>query len=80
MLCAQVGVALGAFLASSDSENADVECYSSVDGSELVDVAGCMFLTSFTPEVAANSFSLYRHVSSTVSCPRGILLVQRHPR
>lgn len=42
--CAQIDVALGAFLASSDSENADVECYSSVDGSEVVDVAGCTFL------------------------------------
>ncbi|KAI9574870.1 hypothetical protein HD554DRAFT_116363 [Boletus coccyginus] len=37
-------LALGAFLASSDSENADVECFSSVDGSQVVDVAGCTFL------------------------------------
>ncbi|KAH0839742.1 hypothetical protein J3R83DRAFT_682 [Lanmaoa asiatica] len=44
--CAQVDVALGAFLASSDSENADVECFSSVDSSQLVDVAGCTFPAS----------------------------------
>jgi len=44
LLGAQVAVALGAFLASSDSENADVECFSSVDGSQVVDVAGCTFL------------------------------------
>lgn len=45
VLFAHVDVALGAFLASSDSENADVECFSSVDGAEVVDVAGCTFLT-----------------------------------
>ncbi|KAL4075851.1 hypothetical protein J3A83DRAFT_4223312 [Scleroderma citrinum] len=33
-------LALGAFLASSSSENADVECFSSADETTLVDVAG----------------------------------------
>ncbi|KIM53789.1 hypothetical protein SCLCIDRAFT_1222500 [Scleroderma citrinum Foug A] len=33
-------LALGAFLASSSSENADVECFSSADETTLIDVAG----------------------------------------
>lgn len=69
ILCAQVDVALGAFLASSDSENADVECFSSVDGSQVVDVAGCTFLAFFNiMQVPTSHLSFYRNLSSSVSC------------
>lgn len=41
-------IALGAYLASSTSENADVECFSSADETTLLDVAGCALLACFS--------------------------------
>jgi hypothetical protein len=52
-------LALGAYLASSDSENADVECYSSVDGSEIVDVAGFSTETYQAQYRVLEAFSLF---------------------
>ncbi|KAG9317284.1 hypothetical protein JVU11DRAFT_1479 [Chiua virens] len=52
-------LALGAFLASSDSENADVECYSSVDGSEVVNVAGFSTETYQAQYRVLEAFSLF---------------------
>ncbi|KAF8559097.1 hypothetical protein OG21DRAFT_1493490 [Imleria badia] len=52
-------LALGAFLASSDSENADVECYSSADGSQLVDVAGFSTETYQAQYRVLEAFSLF---------------------
>ncbi|KAF9221978.1 hypothetical protein BS17DRAFT_709776 [Gyrodon lividus] len=52
-------LALGAFLASSDSENADVECFSSEDGSELVDAAGFSTDTYQAQYRVLEAFSLF---------------------
>lgn len=39
-----LSIALGAFVASSDSEMADVECFSSSDAdAEPIDIPGCEF-------------------------------------
>jgi hypothetical protein len=52
-------LALGAFLASSDSENADVECFSADSGSELVDVAGFSTETYQAQYRVLEAFSLF---------------------
>jgi len=52
-------LALGAFLASSDSENADVECFSSEDGSAVVDVAGFSTETYQAQYRVLEAFSLF---------------------
>ncbi|KAG8218462.1 hypothetical protein J3R82DRAFT_4091 [Butyriboletus roseoflavus] len=62
ILCAQLDVALGAFLASSNSENADVECFSSVDGSQVVNVAGYILVSTETYQAqyrVLEAFSLF---------------------
>ncbi|KAF8845786.1 hypothetical protein BDN67DRAFT_986894 [Paxillus ammoniavirescens] len=52
-------LALGAFLSSSDSENADVECFSSQDGSELVDADGFSTETYQAQYRVLEAFSLF---------------------
>ncbi|KIJ70550.1 hypothetical protein HYDPIDRAFT_105293 [Hydnomerulius pinastri MD-312] len=52
-------LALGAFLASSDSENADVECFSSQDELETVDVAGFSTETYQAQYRVLEAFSLF---------------------
>ncbi|KAG6378538.1 hypothetical protein JVT61DRAFT_12801 [Boletus reticuloceps] len=52
-------LALGAFLASSDSVNADVECFSSVDETQVVSVAGFSTETYQAQYRVLEAFSLF---------------------
>lgn len=52
-------LALGAYLASSDSENANVECFSSADETTLVDVAGFSTDTYQAQYRVLEAFSLF---------------------
>ncbi|KAH7887730.1 hypothetical protein F5I97DRAFT_1805033 [Phlebopus sp. FC_14] len=52
-------LALGAFLASSDSENADVECFSSSDETDPIDVAGFSTETYQAQYRVLEAFSLF---------------------
>ena len=54
--------ALGAFVASSDSEMADVECFSSADAdAEAIDIPGCK---SAMPWLSSPAFSSPRVLSA----------------
>ena len=67
-----------AFLASSDSENANVECFSSDAETTPIDVPGCELLYSFVQTLHKSNFisSLHRGISGSVSRLGSVLTFQ----
>ncbi|KAG6335642.1 hypothetical protein ID866_3458 [Astraeus odoratus] len=57
-------LALGAFLASSDSDDAEVECFSSADETTLVNVAGFSTDTYHAQYRVLEAFSLFNVILS----------------
>jgi hypothetical protein len=72
-------LALGAFLATSGSGDADVECFASATSTEPLSSAACKPLTpSLMAILPTNVHSLYGSVSRSIPSPRSILSFQRH--
>lgn len=69
-------LALGAFLATSDSDAADVECFASEDSTnDPIDMPGCKSLNKLVRYITDCIASLDRNVPSAVQGARGILFI-----
>jgi hypothetical protein len=68
--------ALGGFLATSDSDTADVECFASADlTSTPIDMPGCKSLDIQFRQATYISDSFYRNLPSTIQSARSIFLI-----